>query len=185
MLELFHYFLPAIIVSYFLLSSIFNADYRGVVVVMGIGLTVAVCLLASFLVYSSAKNKSEMCGLITIRHISGISNIPLSIAIYAYTACYLLYAISVNNHILPNLIPFMFFPLIILAEMSWISTNQCFTGNQILAATGIGVVCGVIWGFIIDTTKNKNLQYFTGNRTNMCLIPKKQTFKCKVPSPSK
>jgi hypothetical protein len=184
MIEVFHYFIPAVVVSYFILSSILNADYRGVVVVMGICLTVAVCLLAGSLVSSSSKSKNDVCGLITINRISGISKIPLSLAIYAYTACYLLYAIFVNNYLLPNLIPFMFFPVIILAEIAWISTNQCFTGNQIMTATGIGVVCGITWGFIINTTNDKNLQYFSGNTSNMCLIPKKQTFKCKAPQPS-
>jgi membrane associated rhomboid family serine protease len=179
MLELIHYFTPAIIVCYFILSSIINANYKGFIVVIGICLTISVSLLASRF-FTFPKDKQDICSLISINHISNISKIPLSIAIYTYVGCYLLYIVGTNNYILPNIMPIVIFPIIILSELSWLSSHSCFTGNQSLAAIVIGATCGLVWGAIIDTTKNKNLQYFSGSGDNTCLMPKKQTFKCKT-----
>lgn len=178
--ELLHYFTPAIIVCYFLFSSIINADYKGIIVIIGICLTVAGCILSSNLLRFSNLDKNEICNLVSINRISGISKIPLSIAIYTYTASYLLYTIILNNYALPNLIPFILFPFIVLVDLAWISNNRCFTGNQSLLAIVIGTIVGILWGIIVNSTKRKNLQYFTGNGDNSCLISKHQTFKCKT-----
>lgn len=177
---LLHYFTPTIIVCYFLLSSIINANYKGIVVIIGICITVAACLLSSNTMKFSHPDKSELCNLVSINRINGISNIPLSVAIYTYIAAYLLYTIGINNYVLPNLIPLILFPFVILFDLAWISNNHCFTGNQTLLSIGIGTIVGILWGIIINSTKRKNLQYFAGNGNSTCLIPKRQTFKCKT-----
>lgn len=182
--ELLHYFAPAIIVCYFLLSSIINTDYKGVIVILGIGLTIATCILSSNILRFSSLDKNEICNLVSINRISGISKIPLSVAIYTYTGSYLLYTIGTNNYVLPNLIPFILFPFIVLVDLAWISNNRCFTGNQTLLSIAIGTVVGILWSILVDSTKIKNLQYFAGNGENSCLIPKHQTFKCKTKTKS-
>lgn len=178
--ELLHYFTPTIIVCYFVLSSIINADYKGIIAVIGICITVAVCILSSNMLKFSNPDKNEICNLVSINRVSGISNIPLSVAVYTYTAAYLLYTIGINNYVLPNLIPLILFPFIILVDLAWISNNRCFTGNQTLLSIAIGTIVGILWGIIINSTKRKNLQYFAGNGDSSCLIPKHQTFKCKT-----
>lgn len=182
--ELIQYFTPAIIVCYFLFSSIINANYKGLVVVAGICLTVAVCLLSSNLFKFTSPDRSDLCNLISINRISGISKIPISIAIYTYVGGYLLYTIGVNSNVLPNVIPFVLYPFIILTDLAWISKNRCFTGNQMMASIIIGTCIGILWGVIINSTKNKSLQYLADGGGNSCLIPKHQTFKCKTKPPS-
>ena len=172
---------PFIIVCYFLLFSIINADLKGVIYLIGlVSCTMLTVFIGNGIVgkNDSQTAQSALCSLITINHIAGISNIPISLTIYSFTAAYLLYTVSATGYILPNVVPFLFFGVLIIGDMIWLSSNNCFSGGNIITAFVIASLLGAGWGYAINRTNNKSLQYFTGD-DSVCTMPKKRTFKCK------
>tara|TARA_B110000879_G_C11182395_1_gene519155 strand:- start:4417 stop:4692 length:276 start_codon:yes stop_codon:yes gene_type:complete len=86
---------------------------------------------------------------------------------------------AVNNSIVPNLVSLIFFGILILTDILWLTKNNCFNGINITIAMLISSLMGVLWGYIINKSNNKALQYFTGD-DKVCSIPKKKYFKCKT-----
>ena len=68
-----------------------------------------------------------------------------------------------------------------LFDIVWNASNSCYTIWQLIFSLIIGGLFGVAWGAIIASTKTPALQYFSGiNNNEVCSVPSKQTFKCKV-----
>ena len=172
---------PFIIVCYFILFSIINADVKGFVYLLGlITCTILTVFIGNGIVGKNNKQEqTNLCSLITINHIAGVSNVPLSITIYCFTAAYLVYTMSATNYVMPNFVPLLFFSILIIGDMVWLSSNNCFSSENIIAAFAISTLLGIGWGYIINKTENRSLQYLTGDDT-ICTMPKKQTFKCKT-----
>jgi len=166
---------PFIIICYLLLSSIIESNLKGIVLVVGLCFAYAITIMVGNMFPSHSS--SDICQYISIGGVKGISKIPLSTTTYLFVSVYLLYTISRNSFILPNLISLLFFPVIILGDLIWLSTNKCFSTQHFIASILIGSMMGMLWGYVIDSTKNKHLQ-FLSQPTNNCLIPKRQTFKC-------
>lgn len=171
---------PFIIVCYFVLFSIINVDIKGFVYLIGLTTcTMLTVFISNGIVGKNNKaDQSSLCNLITINHIAGVSNVPLSITIYCFTAAYLFYTMSATHYVLPNFVPLLFFSILILGDMIWLSSNNCFSSENIITAFVVSTLLGIGWGYVINKTENRSLQYLTGD-DNVCNIPKKQTFKCK------
>jgi uncharacterized membrane protein (Fun14 family) len=57
---------------------------------------------------------------------------------------------------------------------------MCHNLWQISASLTIGGLIGLLWGYIINSTNNKNLVIITGiNNKEVCSTPKYPKFKCK------
>ena len=172
---------PFIIVCYFIIFSIINADLKGIIYLIGlVSCTILTVFIGNGIVgkNNSESTQSSLCSLITINHIAGISNIPISLTIYCFTAAYLLYTVTATGYMLPNVVPFLFFGILIIGDMIWLSSNNCFSGGNIITAFVVASLLGVGWGYAINLTNNKSLQYFTGDGS-VCTMPKNRTFKCK------
>jgi len=177
---------PFIIICYFILFSIINKDFKGIVYLIGLlTCTMLTVFIGNGIVgkNDSQSKQHELCSIVTINHIAGISNVPLSLTIYCFTAAYLLYTVTATNYILPNMIPLLFFGILIFGDIVWLASNKCFSSENILAAFIVASTLGIGWGYVINRTQNRSLQYFTGDDA-VCSLPKKTTFKCKRSSKS-
>tara|TARA_B100001758_G_scaffold99924_1_gene85397 strand:- start:398 stop:1012 length:615 start_codon:yes stop_codon:yes gene_type:complete len=187
-------FAPFILVSFFLLNSIINLDIKGLVYLIGLIITLTVSIfIGNALLQKQKIPGEEMCHMISISNIKSISTIPLSVITYVFTGCYLLYTMSVNNYIKNNdklkakddvgsiismtsILAIVFFLILILQDIAIISRQKCYGTNHILLSLFLGGLLGTFWGYLINLTKNKSIQYFSTNPNN-CTIPKYQNFR--------
>jgi hypothetical protein len=181
--------LPIILPTYFILSSIFSQDIKGLIYLAGLLMACMIALLFGKSFYDIFPNNtgivSETCNLIALNGTSPISTVPLSQAVYAYTFFYIVFIIGKynnfknNNLWFQNIPTIIFLIAIIIADIVWNLTNQCSPPSALLISFAIAGTFGALWAWIIDSSGSVQLQYFNGlsNRT-YCSRPSSQTFKC-------
>jgi hypothetical protein len=175
---------PFILVCFFTLSSIFNQDFKGLVYIAGLLFSSFTTIilgnaLADFI--PQVIEKPDICNMISMGQTGDISKLPLGQSVISYTFGYLLYGIIKFNYIKQNIATLVFFPVLQLFDIVWNATNSCYSIWQLILSLIIGGLFGVAWGAIIASTKTPALQYFSGiNNNEVCSVPSKQTFKCKV-----
>lgn len=188
-LYMFFRLAPFIIVSYFTLQSIFNQDLKGVMYLIGLLIaSFATVMVASILpdvnednaqsqsVYSVAK-----CSQLTLGKGGAISKLPLSQTVFGYTLAYLTYFIGVNNLQTQNIATFIIFPLAIIADMFWSSTNRCSSPKYLLTSLIIGGLLGSLWAMVVDSTGVPGLAYFSGiANKDVCSQPTKSLYRCRA-----
>lgn len=179
---------PFILVSFFSLSSILNQDLKGLIYLAGL-------LFASFLAIMIGnndvfKNPSEnttdnelICNVLTLTENGRLSNLPLSMVVFAYTFFYLVDIIAHYKLASQNIPTLIIFPLIIIGEFIWNRAYGCASLSGIIAAFGVGSVMGWAWSAMIRSTGVVQLQYFNGiSNAAVCSRPSKQKFKCTTAS---
>ena len=156
--ELIYIFAPFIIVCYFILLSIINTDMKGIIYLIGlIASTMLTIFIGNGIVGKpNSTNKDVLCDIVTINHIAGISNIPISLTIYCFTLSYLLFTIiSVNiTYIFRSVVPVFALSVLIILDILWITSKNCFQQNHIMAAGMISILLGIGWGFVINKINN-------------------------------
>lgn len=178
---------PIIIVSYFVLNSVFLLDLRGIVYLLGL---ILACFIASmitiFMTNQNPKPPNIKCHVITLGTEGPISRNPLSIVTYSYTLFYLLLflinaAKSTKGLLVANLPILIIFPLLILAESYWMIKNDCLDDAylNISVAIMVGGVVGIIMAMVIIATKVTQLQYIFGTNYNVCDRPSRTNFRCR------
>ena len=180
--ELFNYIYfiaPFIIVCYFLFFSMINMDLSGIVYLIGLlSCTMLTVFIGNILV---SKNRldtpNESCQIVTINHFLGISNIPISLIVYCFTAGYIIYTSAFYNGMIHIFAGIVFLSSLIGIDIYWLYSNNCFSYKNIVTAFVIGSLFGIGWGYFINLLPNKSLQYVPGY-PNMCRVPKKKSFKC-------
>jgi hypothetical protein len=181
---------PFIIVCFFSLASLFNQDFKGLIYLFGLIISCFITITVGSPISNFLNNKLQLSkgeepvcrSLITLGNTT-ISNIPLSQNIFGFTFFYLFYLFGMKKqkYIAQNIPTLVFFPLIILFDMSWNLSNQCYTYIDIILSLGIGIIFGIGWAALIDKTKMSNFQYFNKISGNAeCSRPSKSTFKCNV-----
>jgi hypothetical protein len=183
LIYLFFRFAPFIIVSYFTLESIFNQDLKGVIYLIGLIIASVCTILVGGIIGTSdvSLQANTKCTNLTIGNNQPISKLPLSQTVFGYTLSYLSYFIGVNNLATQNIPTFVIFPLIILADMMWNTSNGCSSNPKLLAALIIGGLVGVLWAIIIDSTGMVNLTYFSGvSNKAVCSQPSRSMYRCRV-----
>jgi len=187
---------PIILPSYFVLSSIFSMDVKGVFYLAGLFIAaIATVLSANFfkkLLGDTSFNTDELknggvkerCEIISLAGEGELGSrlsphAPLSQVVYTYTFFYLLFIIHKYGLWIQNVITVILFALLIVTDIIWNSYNNCNTWIGISISTIIGSGWGYSWAKIIDSSGAVNLQYFNGlsNRT-VCTRPSMQTFVC-------
>lgn len=173
---------PFILVCFFTLSSIFNSDFKGVIYLAGL-------LIASFIATMTGNSSgafapilapTSVCNVLSLSNGGPISKIPLSIIVYAYTAGYIFYTMTKYGGVTNNIATFLFFPLLIIADIFWNNKYGCATPLAILVGLILGGGIGALWAFGIDSTKLTSLLYFgVGSNKQVCSMPKKQLYRCK------
>ena len=177
---------PFIIVSYFSLQSILNQDLKGVIYLIGLIVTsFVVYLIASVLPEESvSKNSSELmkikCTQLTIGSSQPISKLPLSQTVFGYTLTYLSYFIGVNNLQSQNIPTFIIFPVLILGDIFWSTTNSCSSPKYLLISLIISGIVGLLWAMLIESTGVGGFAYLTGiANKDVCSRPTKSLYKCR------
>lgn len=175
-----YFIAPFIIVCYFLFFSIINADLRGIIYLIGLmtGVMATVFICNGLVGKNNMDSQSNLCNLASINHIVGISNVPISMIIYCFTAAYIMYTSVQYSYVYQIISAIGFFCILILGDTYWLYSNNCFKPVNIFAAFVVSSLLGIGWGYLIDKFPNKSLQYFAGSDT-ACTVPKRRTFKCK------
>jgi hypothetical protein len=188
---LFFRLAPFIIVSYFSLSSIFNQDLKGLIYLVGLLLATFVTIIVgntlpiSFTIgtdipgTNTEKAVNGVCNMITIGKDGSFSRIPLGLSMLTYTLIYLVYIIVMNRIEMSNLPTLIILPLIILGDLIWNITNDCYT----IFGLGLSIACGGLmgwaWAAIVDSFKQPRLFFLNvGGDKTVCHRPSKQLFKC-------
>ena len=175
---------PFILVCFFALSSIFNQDLKGIIYLVGLVFTCFVNMMVSnvFTKPDHGEGKSNVCSIISIDGSEDLSLLPIGQTIFGYTSGYLGYFIIKNDLLYQNIATFIFFPFIVFIDIIWNLTNSCYTIDVLIIALAIGLILGIIWGEIINSTNSPSLQYLVGKNVSndVCQAPSKQTFKCSV-----
>jgi len=181
---------PFIIVSFFSLSSILNQDLKGLIYLAGM---LFACFFAvavgssEYLQYEfksddikAVQNAKIICNTLSLSDTGRISNLPLSMVVFSYTFFYLVEIIAKYNLASQNIPTLVIFPLLIIGDFIWNTTNGCNNGfPQMIVAFGIGACWGALWSYIIRSTGIIQLQYFNGiSNSQSCSRPSKQMFRC-------
>jgi hypothetical protein len=173
---------PFIIVSFFSLASLFNQDFKGIIYLVGLITTAFITTLwGNMRGYEGVNSEAPICNMIEIGESGEFSKLPLGQTVYGFTYAYLMYVISQNGYVMDNIPTVVFFPLISLFDMSWNIHHTCYNFTSLFVSLTIGVLCGVTWAAIIDSSGVTKLQYFNGISGNdVCDRPAKTTFRCKL-----
>lgn len=172
-------FIPFILVWYFIIYSLMNYTMSGIIVIIGmIFASFTTMLIGKSILHSPDFSlSSQKCNFISIRHISGISNIPFSQTIYGFTFSYMLYTALLYNQIFTYVFPLLCFFVLLVSDIIWLNQNSCFPTNNILFSTIVSSVIGVFWGYTIKNIPNKSMQY-VASPYETCTLPTKRSYKC-------
>lgn len=196
LIYLFFRLAPFIIVSYFTLQSVFNQDLKGVIYLVGLLIASVVTILVGNVIPRPGNSETgptplttAKCHMLTLNENGPISKLPLSQTVFGYTLAYLSYFIGVNNLQTQNIATFIIFPIIVIADFIWSTSNNCASPEMLLTALIVGGLIGVAWAMIIDSTNMANLAYFSGiSNKDVCSQPSRSMYKCrpvKKPASSK
>jgi hypothetical protein len=182
LIYLFFRLAPFIIVSYFALQSIFNQDFKGLIYLVGLLMASVTTIVVGNVIPKQdvpALNQAK-CNMLTLGANEPLSRLPLSQTVFGYTLAYLSYFIGVNNLQSQNIATFVIFPVIVIADFLWSTSNSCASPEYLLTALIIGGVIGVLWAMIIDSTKIADFTYFSGiNNKDVCTKPTRSMYRCR------
>jgi hypothetical protein len=153
---------PFLVVSYFLFQSVLNWELRGIIYLCGLLLTAGLAYLCNGPVNSLFPPEADYifaqnakCNVISLGENGRLlSQIPLSVCVYAYTFSYLLMflvgnpaAASTSVQLTQSIPTLVLFPALCGLEIFWIVANNCVPQPlfSILAAVLISGAVGVIW----------------------------------------
>lgn len=189
-LYMFFRLAPFIIVSYFTLQSLFNQDLKGIMYLIGLFIaSFATVMVASIIpnvdeeenALPQNKFSQAKCSQLTLGNGGPISKLPLSQTVFGYTLAYLSYFIGVNNLQNQNIATYILFPVVIVADMFWSSTNRCSVPKYLLSSLIIGGLMGALWAMVVDSTGVPNLAYFSGiANKDVCSQPTKSLYRCRA-----
>jgi len=122
-----------------------------------------------------------ICNQLTLGATGPISRLPLSQTVYGYTLAYLSYFIGTNNLVSQNIPTFIMFPILIIGDIFWSSSNGCSTNIMLITSLIIGGIIGTLWAMIIEGTKVPDLAYFSGiSNKDVCSRPTKSLYRCRA-----
>jgi len=173
---------PMILVAFFLLSSIFNSDIKGVIFIglllINCFITIAIGNVLPEFVPNVATRGA--CYGFTLTSNGPLSRLPLSFNVYMFTFFYMVYIIAKYKQAESNVALLFFFPIVILYHGWWMVFKQGCSSFAYTALAGlIGLVLGLVFSYAVDNSGIVELQYFNGiKRQDVCSRPSKQQFKC-------
>ena len=187
-LYMFFRLAPFIIVSYFTLQSLFNQDLKGVIYLVGLLVASFVTVILGGVLKKLSPPKGLMptdysrirCTQLTLGNTQPISILPLSQTVFGYTLAYLTYFIAINNLQTQNIATFIMFPILIMSDIIWSTSNLCSSPKYLLISLIIGGIIGTLWAMIIESTNMPNLAYMSGvANKDVCSKPSKSLYKCR------
>jgi hypothetical protein len=185
---------PFLVVSYFLFQSVLNWELREIIYLCGLlraALPAYLCngpvntLFPAEVSHVFAPNAK--CNVISLGEKGRLlSQIPLSVCVYAYTYVYLLMFLvaspSASASASQNIPTLVLFPALCALEIFWIVSNNCVRQPlfSILAAVLLSAAVGAVWAMIVLSLKNDRLTYLNDSSVGQkCSMNTKTLFKCK------
>ena len=163
---------PFIIVSYFVLSSIFGGDIKGIIF---LGMLLINCVITATIgnMMGGTPSQNQICQVLNLGPFGPISkSLPLNINVFGFTFAYMLYSIVKYGLASSNWATLLFFPMLILYQLWWSSVNECSNIASSLISLGIGIALGLSFSASIDASKITEMQYFNGiSNSNICKQP--------------
>jgi len=174
---------PFLLVSFFIMSSFFNQDLKCIIYIAGL---LFACFLGiatgnSLSIFDLPKGSlsSAHCHVLSLGEAIPLSSIPLSIIVYCYTAAYLAYPVMQFDKGSSDMSLIALFPLLILVELMWLHSYQCFNITSILVGGAFATAIGFLWSWIIYNSNLKGLHTFTiMGGGHACVRPAQTTFRC-------
>ena len=187
---------PLIVISYFLLQSLFNYDLRGLVYLCGLVIATIIASIVGDLIDAGnyQAGQSYRCNTLYLGAIpltSGViqplSKLPLNILIYSYTLAYLITAFTMPPvtyanalaSLQQNMPVLIIFPLLLILEGVWLMAHSCNPIMNIFMGLLVGIGAGIFWAFMMRMTKNPNIQYMSIGNIQVCSRPSKTIYRCR------
>jgi hypothetical protein len=167
---------PYILVSFFILLSIFTMSGKGIVYFGGVSILVSILsFLQNKLPSSNSDNLTAMCKLFGSQF-----NIPssgMNSGIYAFTIVYLFTSMITNN--IMNIPLFVLLVLLYTLDCMFNIKFGCVNAMTIMVVTAISAIFGFGWAFLAKQTKMEYYSEYVSDKL-ACSMPKKQHYKCKM-----
>jgi len=162
-LYLFLRLAPFIIVCFFVLNSLFNQDFRGVIYIHGL---IACCVLSSMIykivgpMIGGGEKKNQNCTLTSFSKEPSSHVLPIGQNILGFTFFYLVYTIIIKKIESANIVTLVFYPLLIIFDFVWNASNSCYSIGQLLSSLVLGAGLGTFCSFLINKFGYSSFQYF-------------------------
>jgi hypothetical protein len=175
---------PVILVCYFLLSSIFNSDIRGLIFLGLMLVEVVITLSIGNFFHTSLSgsdiNTNGVCNSVSLTPDGPLSKyFPLSLNVLSFTFGYLVNIVYQYDLILSNIPMVIVFSSFILYNCVWLFMNTCSDVPQIFGSLSLGFGFGWLFSYFIGKSGIVDLQFFNGVKNNqVCKRASNQKFKC-------
>ena len=172
---------PFILVTYFVLSSIFSADIRGLIFLCLLLINCIITILAGSLFSVPMEySNNAICNVMNLTSTGPISRVlPLNVNVFGFTFFYLFYIMMKYGLTMTNIATLIFFPLLIFYQIWWSHVNGCSHVKYSLISLLIGGALGTAFSAAIDSYGITDMQNFNGlGSKDVCRRPQKTYFKC-------
>lgn len=171
---------PFIVASFFSISSIFNGDMKGLIYLVGLIFAICITMVIgnTFKTDSFTPSDSGVCNFLSLGGYSSFSAVPLGLAILCYTFAYLVWSIAQYNLAINNIPTLVLFPILILSDIFWNISNNCYPIMACLVSFFCAAGIGILWAWIVQKNMPQYQYLILGSNAQMCLQPSKQTFIC-------
>ena len=200
LIYLFFRLSPFIVACFFSLISLFNSDMKGIIYLVGLIFTVAITWIFGRSIITN-KNLEliesqfpgevnpdsvnietngipNVCNFLSLGGFHSFSKVPLGLAVLSYTFFYLVYTIAYYHMEIFNIPTLVLFPVLLLADIWWNISNNCFPVVSCLMSLLVAGGLGVLWSYIVQQ-KMPSMQYLTvGGNRQMCMKPSETYFTC-------
>lgn len=176
--------IPFVLVSYFLIHSIFLQDFKSLIFLGGLVLACFVAVVCGNLMTMFNKvglqSNDSVCSSIPLFDEGPVSRLPLSTVVYIYSLCYFGIPIMHYKRELTNLPILIVFPILAFFDMMWLYNFGCSSTWNILGAAVVGAFVGLFWSELIFVTNLRQVQYFSIlSHDELCKLPSDLKYQCK------
>lgn len=179
---------PFILVSYFVISSIFNSDIRGIIFLGLLLVEIFIATIIGNTILTTTDSNTNynaygVCNAMNLTPTGPLSRyIPLNLNIFSYTLGYLagiFYEYREQGLIISNIPVVIFIGFIVVYHVYWLYVNLCAGPWNIFWSLSLGFGFGWLFSYIIISSKLTDMQYFAGlTKQDICKRPAKQLFRC-------
>ena len=183
MLFITYRILPFIMISFLVIMSLFMGELSAFLVLVGVLLSSIITVMVSKTDLVKSKvydptNVLQRCNLITFDgHV--LSNLPLSIHIYAFLTAYFGYVAYYHNimGVMQNMLLIGTLILILVIDAVFVS-NNCVKNGLVFIPLLIGGVCGWIWPQIIGKNSHMVPNSTSGGKCRVSSDKSNKKFQC-------
>lgn len=169
---------PFVLIGFFILTSLFNQNIKGLVYALGIPILLLLSAVFSSYIKMSENGNNPVCNMFGLSFL-GRTSIPFSTLVYSYTLTYMLIPMYMYNVL--NIPLLVFISLLCGADSIIVLSNKCSNSIAIVLAIIIGLLTGLILSSTF-TQINPDIMFHTDLISDKlaCSVPSDQKFKCRV-----